>query len=96
MPKDRLLEFRLGKDGWPELYNFLDLPVQEGDFPRINEGGSGFFISFHVALINYWFVKGLLEKGEWLIAPAFAAGALYAVKTGIATPYVDWLRYKIL
>lgn len=96
VPKDNLLEFQLGKDGWPELCKFLDMPVPEGDYPRVNEGGSGFFYSFHVALANYWLVKGLLEKGKWLLLPAITAGAWYTVRTGIVSQYVQWVRYKLI
>lgn len=39
VPEERLLVYRVGKDGWEPLCRFLDKPVPERrDFPFINEG----------------------------------------------------------
>jgi hypothetical protein len=37
VPKERLLEYEVGKDGWEPLCEFLGVPVPEGAFPRVNE-----------------------------------------------------------
>lgn len=36
VPSNRLLVFE-AKEGWEPLCNFLDLPVPEGSFPRVND-----------------------------------------------------------
>lgn len=36
VPKERLLVFEVG-EGWERLCQFLDVPVPEGPFPRVNE-----------------------------------------------------------
>ena len=37
VPKDRLLNYEVGKDGWAPLCEFLGVPVPKEDFPRVNE-----------------------------------------------------------
>ena len=37
VPKERLLEYEVGKDGWEPLCEFLGVPVPEGAFPKVNE-----------------------------------------------------------
>lgn len=37
VPEDRLLVFSV-KDGWEPLCKFLDVPIPETPFPRINDG----------------------------------------------------------
>lgn len=36
---DRLLVYRVG-EGWDRLCEFLEVPVPDQPFPRINDGGS--------------------------------------------------------
>jgi hypothetical protein len=38
VPAERLLVFAIG-DGWAPLCDFLDVPVPDTPFPRLNDGG---------------------------------------------------------
>lgn len=51
VPADRLLEFKMGQDGWGELCDFLGTEVPEGDFLKLNTSESG---SFHEANDAVW------------------------------------------
>lgn len=48
VPKERLLEFKLGQDGWKELCGFIDFPKPEGEFPNVNDGKM--FVAVHILL----------------------------------------------
>lgn len=52
VPKEKLLEFTLGQDGWKELCEFGDEPQPEEKFPNVNDGKT--FVAIHVLLINIW------------------------------------------
>ncbi|KAG9953089.1 hypothetical protein KCU85_g1654, partial [Aureobasidium melanogenum] len=69
VPKECLLEFRLGQDGWEELCDFIDFPKLEGEFPHVNDGKM--FVAVHVLLINIWAMKavkdGLVRMAPWLL-----------------------------
>ncbi|CAD0084473.1 unnamed protein product [Aureobasidium vineae] len=69
VPKDRLLEFKLGQDGWKELCEFIELPQPDGEFPNVNDGKM--FVAVHVLLINIWLMKalkdGVIRMAPWLL-----------------------------
>lgn len=69
VPKERLLEFKLGQDGWKELCDFIELPQSAGDFPHVNDGKM--FVAVHVMLINIWAMKalkdGAVRYAPWLL-----------------------------
>ncbi|KAG9820279.1 hypothetical protein KCU77_g16718, partial [Aureobasidium melanogenum] len=69
VPKERLLEFNLGQDGWKELCDFIDFPKPEGEFPHVNDGKM--FVAVHVLLINIWAMKalkdGVVRMAPWLL-----------------------------
>lgn len=78
VPKDKLLEFKLGHHGWKELCEFINLPQPEGDFPHVNDGKM--FVAFHVLLINIWTMKAL-EAAAIRMAPwALLVGCIWYVK----------------
>ena len=69
VPKERLLEFKLGQDGWKELCDFIELPQPAGEFPHMNDGKM--FVAVHVMLINIWAMKafknGVVRWAPWLL-----------------------------
>ncbi|CAD0092503.1 unnamed protein product [Aureobasidium mustum] len=69
VPKEKLLEFKLGQDGWQELCEFIDFPKPEGEFPQVNDGSM--FVAVHVLLINIWAMKalkgGVVRMAPWLL-----------------------------
>jgi hypothetical protein len=69
VPKEKLLEFKLGQDGWKELCDFIELPQPAGDFPHVNDGKM--FVAVHVFLINLWAMKalknGVVRLAPWLL-----------------------------
>jgi hypothetical protein len=69
VPKEKLLEFKLGEDGWKELCDFIELPQPAGEFPHVNDGKM--FVAVHVMLINIWAMKalkeGLVRMAPWLL-----------------------------
>lgn len=72
-PKDKLLEFR-SEDGWEPLCKFLEVPVPEGPYPKINDTAN--FVRMHK--IMWWraFVKFLAKRALPVVVAA-GAGAYY-------------------
>ena len=60
VPKERLLEFKLGQDGWKELCDFIELPQPAGEFPHVNDGKM--FVAVHVLLVNIWAMQALKDR----------------------------------
>jgi hypothetical protein len=69
VPKEKLLEFKLGQDGWKELCDFIELPQPAGEFPHVNDGKM--FVAVHWLLINIWTMKalknGVVRWAPWLL-----------------------------
>jgi hypothetical protein len=55
VPKENLLEFTVGQDGWEPLCEFLGKEVPEGDFPRTNDGEA--FVQVHAWMYKQAAVK---------------------------------------
>ncbi|KAK4506375.1 hypothetical protein PRZ48_000105 [Zasmidium cellare] len=69
-PPDRLLEYRV-QEGWGPICKFLDLPVPNDDFPRVNDKTQ--FIVSHSIMWYLGFSKMIL-KVSLMVAPAVAVG----------------------
>ncbi|KAK4998583.1 hypothetical protein LTR66_002218 [Elasticomyces elasticus] len=81
VPKEKLLEFRVGRDGWKELSTFLGTEVPEGEFPRVNDAKSGFFVSIHQQMRNKAMMKILAKVAAGLLPIAIVgAGFWYSGK----------------
>jgi hypothetical protein len=68
VPKEKLLEFQPGH-GWEPLCKFLQKPVPEGEYPRLND-----------TAVMEQKLHGRLMKGltEWAAGMALVAGAVMA------------------
>ncbi len=77
VPKERLLEYRVG-EGWTRLCEFLDQPVPEEEFPRINDTksfGDRMRVIIQLALLRF------LKRVAPVVGALGAGGvALYFVK----------------
>ncbi|THZ95071.1 hypothetical protein D6C88_02081 [Aureobasidium pullulans] len=78
VPKEKLLEFTLGEDGWKELCEFIELPQPEGEFPNVNDGK--LFATMHVVLINIWVIKALKDAAVRVAPWAILLGSMWFVK----------------
>lgn len=67
-PPERLLEYRV-QQGWEPLCKFLDIPVPEGDFPRINDKKQ--FIVQH-KILWYMALGKMVLKVSLMAAPVAA------------------------
>jgi hypothetical protein len=72
-PKDNLLEFK-SEDGWEPLCKFLDVPVPEGPYPRVNDTAN--FVRMHKVI--WWMAFGkFLAKRALPVAVAAGAAAYF-------------------
>ncbi|THY15308.1 hypothetical protein D6D01_07934 [Aureobasidium pullulans] len=78
VPKEKLLEFTLGEDGWKELCEFIELPQPEGEFPNVNDGK--LFATMHVVLINIWVMKALKDAAVRVAPWAILLVSMWFVK----------------
>ena len=69
MPKEKLLEFK-AQQGWKPLCDFLEKPIPDEPFPRINEGNNTVEIHYFI----FWFrVIALAAKSAKIILPVLIA-----------------------
>lgn len=83
VPKERLLDFQVG-EGWERLCEFLEVPVPEGPFPRVNEAkafGDRIALIGQRALKNVMLTKVLPVLGT---VTAVAAAGYYWMDEGYA------------
>jgi len=70
VPEDRLLVFQ-AKEGWQPLCKFLDLPVPEEPFPRVNDTNQLKNLQNKLKVAAYFFVYGvpaMLALGGYALA----------------------------
>lgn len=79
IPRERLLEFNLG-DGWEPLCKFLDKPVPDTPYPRINDPKSFEGI-----------VKDCMKRAVWGLCKRFMAYSLPVAVVGVAV----WYKFRL-
>lgn len=86
-PPERLLEFRLGKDGWAELCGFLGKEAPSIPYPKVNDTQA--FIDVHASMMSRatWMA---LEKTAALLIPALAIGAAVVFSKRLPTVKILW------
>lgn len=72
-PPERLLEFKLGKDGWEELCEFLGKEAPDVPYPNINDTKG--FVDMHTSM---W------TRGAWMAAQRTAVFVVPALAIGAA------------
>ncbi|KAK5011548.1 hypothetical protein LTR28_000016 [Elasticomyces elasticus] len=77
VPKENLLEFQAGRDGWKELSAFLGMEAPEGDFPRVNEAESGFFTAAGRQVWNQAIMRVLMMAAFWFLFAAIEQALLH-------------------
>lgn len=80
-PKDRLLEYEV-KQGWEPLCKFLDKPIPDEPFPRVNDSKN--FVSIHMGL---WY----LALGKMVLKISAVAVPVAAVGWSYWTGYLQRL-----
>ena len=55
-PKERLLEFEVAKDDWTKLATFLDKPIPQGNFPKVNDTAT-FHKNVNALIVSYPFLS---------------------------------------
>ena len=78
IPKERLLEYKLGS-GWEPLCDFLNKPVPDKDFPRVNESKE-----FEIWMANTQKKKlkeGVLSLSKYFVLPVLASGIVWFLST---------------
>ena len=81
VPKDRLLEYNV-KEGWEPLCNFLEVPIPEEPFPRLNDAKQIRITIVRAQLMGafFWFAGiGAITGATWVaIAPSIFVQAWVA------------------
>ena len=78
-PKERLLEFSV-KEGWKPLCEFLDLPIPDEPFPRVNDSDE--FVRIHAMIWSLAFGK-MVMKISAVVVSVVAVGVGYWKGSGM-------------
>lgn len=83
VPKEKLLELRLGQHGWEPLCQFLNVDIPKADYPRTNATSD---MNKKMELVTWYTCRLVFARlGAYFLA---VAATLYAVRYGRAT----WAR----
>jgi len=83
LPKENLLVWNL-KEGWEPLCEFLNLPIPQGDIPRLNQTGSSKFA-------KQFYAKNVFQESNQLFKYNIAVATIKLGLIGI----VGWKVYKV-